>query len=74
MDKYNISINGIVFYVEIQDDNNIIININKEINIYKGFDLKIEFKNIDLNMQKELDEKNFPIINYLNNLNLNIGD
>lgn len=70
-DIYNILINDCVLNLEMSDD--IVIKVSKEVNIYKGLDIKVEFNNNSLNKLNTINRYDIPIFKYFDNLDLNVG-
>ena len=62
---YNITNNNCIF--NIQMGNNIKVRVNKEVNIYNGLELDIEFKNIELNKKSEINRDDIPLFKYFDN-------
>ena len=71
-DYYSISIDECAFDIEIGSSIN--IKVNKEVNIYNGLGININFKDVKIYKNSQLNRTDIPLYRYFDNANINIGE
>ena len=70
-EEYNLSINDCI--ISIDFGNSIKIKVNKEVSIYEGLEINIDFRDVDFSYDKKINRNDIPIYRYIDNANINIG-